>query len=36
MPFGLQTKGVIVGIVLAMFVFPFIMGKMGGRRPAGR
>lgn len=30
MPFGLQLKSVIVGIVLALFVYPFVMQLVAG------
>lgn len=42
MPFGLQLKSVIVGIVLALFVYPFVMQLIAGlthkgtTKPAGR
>lgn len=28
LPFGLDLKSVIVGVVLAYFVVPFVMGKV--------
>lgn len=34
MPFGLQVKSLIVGVLFAMFVLPWIMGMLGGRRNA--
>lgn len=30
LPFGLQAKSLIVGILLAYFVLPWIMGMVGG------
>lgn len=32
MPFGLDVKSVVVGIILALFVWPWIAGMMN--RPA--
>jgi len=32
MPFGLDTKSLAIGIVLAWFVIPFIMARLGGAR----
>jgi hypothetical protein len=34
MPFGLQLKSVIVGVLFAMFVLPWIMGLLGRRNAA--
>ena len=34
MPFGLQLKSLIVGILLAWFVIPWIQGMLVARRPA--
>lgn len=31
MPFGLDLKSVIVGIVLALFVYPWVMGMIASR-----
>lgn len=31
MPFGIQTKGFIAGLVFAMFVLPLIMKMLSGR-----
>lgn len=31
MPFGLDFKSVVVGIVLALFVYPWIMGLINSR-----
>lgn len=28
LPFGLDLKSVVVGVVLAYFVIPFVMGKV--------
>lgn len=32
MPFGLQTKGVVVGAVLAIFVVPVVVSKLSARK----
>jgi antibiotic biosynthesis monooxygenase (ABM) superfamily enzyme len=32
MPFGLDTKSVIVGILLAWFLIPWIMGLLNRQR----
>lgn len=32
MPFGLDLKSIIVGILLAWFAIPFVMSAIGGRR----
>lgn len=34
MPFGLDLKSVIVGILLAWFLVPWVMSLLAGRRPA--
>ena len=34
MPFGLQLKSVLVGILLAWFIIPWIQGLIASRRPA--
>lgn len=34
MPFGLQLKGVIVGLLMAWFLIPWIQGLMASRGPA--
>jgi len=34
LPFGIQVKGVIVGILLALFVWPFIQGRFLSRPAA--
>ncbi len=31
MPFGLQGKGFLAGIVFALFVLPFMLGLFGRR-----
>lgn len=36
MPFGLDLKSVIAGIVLALFVWPFIMQMLGAIRAKNR
>jgi hypothetical protein len=32
MPFGLDLKSVIVGVVLAYFVVPYVMGLISSRK----
>lgn len=32
LPFGLDLKSVVVGVLLAYFVVPFVMGKIGSMR----
>lgn len=32
LPFGLDLKSVVVGVLLAYFVVPFVMGKVGSLR----
>lgn len=32
MPFGLDIKSIIVGIILAMFVIPRIMGMLAAKK----
>lgn len=32
MPFGLDIKSLIVGILLALFVWPWVMGMIGRNR----
>lgn len=32
LPFGIQLKGLVVGIVLALFVWPWISGKFMSAR----
>jgi hypothetical protein len=34
MPFGLDIKSVIVGVVLALFVYPWVMGMINSRTSA--
>lgn len=34
MPFGLQMKSVLVGILLAWFVIPWVQGLLSSRGPA--
>lgn len=31
MPFGLDLKSLIIGIVIALWVFPWVMGMIQGR-----
>jgi hypothetical protein len=34
LPFGLDLKSVIVGVLVAYFVIPWVMGMISSRRPA--
>ena len=34
MPFGLQLKSLIIGILIAYFVIPWIQGMLAPRQPA--
>lgn len=31
MPFGIQTRGFVAGLIFAMFVLPLIMKMLAGR-----
>jgi hypothetical protein len=35
LPFGLDLKSVIVGVVVAYFVVPWVMGFISARKSAG-
>lgn len=32
MPFGLDLKSLIIGIVIALWVFPWVMGMISSRK----
>lgn len=32
MPFGLDLKSIVIGVALALWVFPMVMGFLGSRR----
>ena len=34
MPFGLDFKSVLVGVLMAWFLIPWIMGLVASKRPA--
>lgn len=34
LPFGVQIKGVIVGVLLALFVWPWVSGMLSAKRTA--
>lgn len=34
MPFGVDLKSIIIGIILALFVYPFVMSKFYASRSA--